>query len=261
MSTLNDDNFESILSGDKPVPPELADDAALERRLATHRALKDRLHKAFDDVAPDAAFAERLRQELASADPAKPASQDRRRVRREVRFRMWPLVAAAAVVVLVAIPLGVLLLGPEEVMAARKEFARLHALHETGDAALFHDEDPARMAAHLKKELSYDATVRSLAPGETVRGCCVDRFRGRKVASYVLETPHGVVSIIVSSESPEQLQLRHRIERSGRTLWRCRHGNCRIAGIVCGERSYYAVGDVPPEVLTDLLLRVAPTVE
>ena len=50
MSTLNDGNFESIVGGEKPVPPELAGDTALDRRLAMHRALKDRLHKAFADV-------------------------------------------------------------------------------------------------------------------------------------------------------------------------------------------------------------------
>lgn len=262
MSTLNDDNFESILGGEVPAPPVGGGDAALERRLATHRAIRDRLHSAFADVTPDAAFVERLRQTLASAGPAeapRPASRDRlRRPRRKIRFRPWPLMAVAAAAVLVAIPLGVLWLSPGETMAAQKEFARLHALHKAGDATMFRDGDPARMAAYLKKELSYEATVENLRPDETVRGCCVDRFRGQKVASYILQTPQGVISVIVSSQSPEQLRLQHRTERAGRTLWLCRYGDCRIAGIVCNGLSYYAVGNVPPEVLIDLLLRIAP---
>ena len=259
MSHLSEEQLESILLGEMPEPPHVAACAACRRRLAERRALRDRLRVAFDGVRPEAALADRVRRQLADA-ARRHKGPDDAAARPPVRLRriVWPIVTLAAVLLVVAVPLGVLLLGPGEAIAAQEEFARLHRRHEAPGATLFTESDPSRLAAYLKRKLDFDPAVLRPGADDTFRGCCVDRFRGRPAAAYVLDTPGGMVSLVVMTATPEELKLRHSKDVDGRTVWFCAHKRCKMAGVRAGTLSYYVVGEVPHDALIDLLLRVVP---
>lgn len=261
MSRWNDDHFESILSGQTPAPPEGQSDQELLRRLETHRAIKDRLRRAFAGVKPDAALEARLRRRLAAADQRSaatvPAAGGSLWSRLRLRRSLAPVLAAAALIVAAAIPLSVLFL-QQPAQAAQKEFAAIHGKHQAGGKYLFRAADVAQLAAHLKAELPYEPGIPRVRPGDKVCGCCVDRFLGQPVGSYLLETPQGLVSLIVAQAAPDTLDLSHKIERDGRIIYACGYAECRIAGVRSNGVSYYAVGKLPRETLIDLLMQVVP---
>jgi len=252
MNHLSDDMIESVLQGDMAEPPHVAQCLECRRRLAEARALRGRLKGAFASVGPNEAFAAQLRRQLAGAG-GKPRRGDPRTSRRVLRFRRvaWPVVLAAAAVLVIAFHLF-----PTGQVSAQAEFAAIHAMHESPDAQLFRDSDPARVVAHLAAKLGFTPASPPPVEGMSIRGSCVDRFCGHEAGSYVLDTPHGVISVMVTTDDPESLKLGHRMQRGERVLWACAYKNCRIVGAKVGDLSYYVVGEAPQEFLLDLLLRI-----
>ena len=261
MNHGNEDNFEAMLRGEAATPAEGTLDRDLARRLETHRAIRSRLQRAFAGVRPDAGLEVRLRRRLADAESRSAAPRTARETfwgrLRVGRPRLVPALAVAALIVAAAIPLSVLFL-QQSVQAAQEEFATIHERHQPGGERLFVAADVAEMAAHLRAELPYEAGVPRVRPGDKVSGCCVDRFRGEPAGSYILDTPQGRVSFIVSQAAPETLNLRHQTDRGGRTVFSCGYGDCRMAGVRANGVSYYVVGKMPREALIDLLMQVVP---
>lgn len=258
MKRVTDEMFEAMVEGGAAVPADLSGED--RRRLAEARAVRERLRAAFGGVRPGPELASRLRERLSvDARASAPAEAEEAVAGLRLRFprAVWPILAAAAAVLVAAVSLSILL-SPGDAIAAQQELALLHASHESPNAELFHDPDPAVMADHLKDRVGFEATVPPLAAGESVRGCCVSRFRREWVASYVLETEQGMVSIVVARVSPDALHFRHRLEREGRTVWACGFEECSMAGLPVGELFYYAIGEAPRDFLIDLLFRIVP---
>jgi hypothetical protein len=166
-----------------------------------------------------------------------------------LRHYAWPL-AAAAVVLAVGIPVAIFLTQPSPAQAAQQELLSIHQ-HNLSDGHGFYSEDePNKLAQYFREQLGFVPAMPKLNQGMAIRGCCVAHFRGKIVGSYVVDTPHGVVSIIVVTDTPASIGL---ARREGQTVWEGNLGMCNMAAVREGDYTYTAVGEAPQASLTQLL--------
>lgn len=238
---VDDGHFERTGRGSRPESDELTGQAC---------AVRSRLRSAFQRVGANEALTERIHRQLAAA-----STRDRpqpHRTRRIV-WRLMPL-AAAAVVVIVATAFLANLGQPR---SAQAELASIHETNVRAEAsdALHHKDDPVKLAAFLEDKLG---TPAALPKGDDVDfcGCCTVSFRGESVASYMLSVDGEQVSIVIAGVDPDKLSFGRKFSRYGRTFWACRSGPCDMVGTILGDYTYFAVGNVGHEKLTNILTRL-----
>ena len=94
--------------------------------------------------------------------------------------------------------------------------------------------------------------------GMSLRGCCIRHFRGQIAGSYVVDTPDGLISIIVVTDPPDSFGAGGRFERDGYVFWKSSFAMCDMVTVRLGDYSYCAVGETSHEYLTELLTRLLP---
>jgi hypothetical protein len=257
MTHLTDEQIEDVLAGRLAEPPHVAACGDCGRRVAEARALAARVRSSLASVRPSELLADRIRRSLKDARPVAAAAGRARplRIHHRLTRPMWAaLTAAAAVLVVLAIPLTLYLTTPNPAEAAQQELARIHA----GNLAAHHDfvaeADPARLAEYLKTQLGFVPATPRLGQGMAMRGCCVAHFKGEAVGSYVVETPRGPLSIIVLSQTPEALGLTTSMEEGGATFWKGGFATNNMVAARYGQFTYCAVGEVPNDLLAQILL-------
>jgi len=255
MNHLTDEQFEDLLQGGATEPAHLAECRACRDRLAEHRAVRARLRSSFASVRADAALAERIRRSVGEPRPAAAPRSLRRpsRVHHLSRFAWAGLAAAAAVIVAAAIPAILYFTAPSMAVAAQAELVRIHEGNLAAHHEFYTDADPAKLADYLKTHLGFEPATPRLGQGMAMRGCCVAYFRGSAAGSYVVDTPRGPISIIVVPQTPESLGL-GRVPGDGRTCWAGAFATNHIVAVRLGDYSYCAVGEVPQDLLTAILL-------
>jgi hypothetical protein len=168
---------------------------------------------------------------------------------------MWAaLTAAAALILALAIPLTLYLTTPNPAQAAQEELARIHAGNLSAPHGFHADADPAHLAEYLKTQLGFEPATPRLGQGMAMRGCCVAHFKGEAVGSYVVETPRGPLSIIVLPQTPEALGMTQPMEAGGATFWRGGFAANNMVAARYGQYTYCAVGEVPTDLLAQILL-------
>jgi hypothetical protein len=254
MSHLTEEQFEEILQG-ASVPDHVNDCSQCRARLAEKRALAKRLHKAFASVQANSELANRIRAQIGGAPARDEKKGPRKTIFLAVHRRLISGLAAAAAILLVAIPMGLYVSTGSEAHAAHLELVQLHQNNLRSMDQLFVHNDPNALADHLEKETGHCPAMISADPDVTVCGCCTGQFRGRKVGSYVVETPAGRISIMVLPDSPESLGMtRDKAQQPAlRTMWHAACEDCNIAMVRIGDRSYCAVGEVPRKDLYKVL--------
>jgi len=246
MSHLTEEQFEDVVQGRTPAPAHVAECPACRDRVAEARAVRARLQASFASVHAGAGLADRLRR----ATVAEP--------RRTAKFLRLPrlawAMAAAAAILVVAIPTVLYLTTPSAAAAAQRELVRIH----TGNLSAQHDvltgADPAQVAAYLKAQLGFDLATPRLGQGMAMRGCCVAHFKGQAVGSYVVQTPRGPISVIVVPQAPKDLGLTETFEAGGRTFWGGAFADNCIVATRLGGFTYCAVGEPAHDVLCEILL-------
>jgi hypothetical protein len=167
--------------------------------------------------------------------------------------------AAAAVLALMAIPIT-LSLRPSSAMAAQAELVKIHEHNLAAGHEFYGDSDPAKLAEYFRQKLSFVPAMPELDQGMKLRGCCLARFRGEPVGSYVVDTPQGAISIIVTTGPSLSCCQPGEISSHGRTMTvsSCTCGHCNMASMRLNGYTYFALGDqtVPHDTLVDLLLRL-----
>jgi len=161
--------------------------------------------------------------------------------------------AAAAAILVVALPLALYFAGPPSAQAAQQELIAIHRLNLADGHGFFSEDEPAKLAAYLKDKLGFVPALPKLNQGIAIRGCCVTHFRGQIVGSYVVNTPRGLISIIVVRDRPDALGMKTRLDRAGRAIWTGAFATNSLAAARMGEFTYCAVGEVPVDSLVDLL--------
>jgi hypothetical protein len=138
--------------------------------------------------------------------------------------------------------------------AAQAELVRIH----TGNLAAHHpfytEADPAKLADYLKTQLGFEPAAPRVGQGMAIRGCCLAHFKGEHVGSYVVDTPRGPISIIVMPQAPEGLGMHEKLQAGGKTFWADSFARNSMVAVRIGNYTYCAVGEVPHDLLTQVLL-------
>jgi len=256
MSHLTEEQFEAILQGEVKAPDHIEACSECRALLAEKRALAERLRQTFTSVRASSDLAERLRANLAvSSDGAAATRYRSRTILRAAQRHLRATLAAAAAILLIAVPAALYLGTSSEAHAAHLELVELHQKNLSSMGQLFVHDDPRELAGHLEEETGHHPAMIAETSDMTVCGCCTRRFRGHKIGSYLVETPAGHVSIIVLPNSPESLGMTpDKTQRfAPRTIWHAACEGCNIAMVRIGDRSYCAVGEVTQEDLERVL--------
>ena len=84
-------------------------------------------------------------------------------------------------------------------------------------------------------------------------------FKGDIVGSYVVETPDGIISVVVVSDLPQDLGMNDGAETSGaHVYWKGHFAKCKIVSTRISNYTYCAVGDMPYNHLRTLLEKLLP---
>jgi len=249
MTHLTDEQFEGALAGSADTAEHLAACDACRARLESMRAMRSRMQAAFKTVSPPPALLAKIRSQTVEAKPV-----SSKRVLR--LMRVVPLAAAACALIV----LGIMVYNdPDEATAAQPELARIHNKHLAGPAGtetMYTSDDPKALAAFLKSKLGDAPVLADTGDSAKVTCCCVDRFRGRPVGSYILHTPDGIISVVLLTDPIESLKLSHTLRRDGRSYKACKSGNCNIVAAAKGKYTYCVVGQADHDVLLDVLVQI-----
>jgi len=249
MSHLSDEEFEDILQGIISQPEHLNNCKDCSGKLSEKQALGERLRLAFKEVESDEKLVEAIRKSIKGQKDAAP-----RRVRIGLHWRGWVTAAAAALIIIV--PMIFYLVTPTPATAAQAALVKIHEHNISGNHEFYSEADPAKLAAYFKNKLGFSPYMPEVAHGLALRGCCVRHFREQIVGSYVVDTPEGVMSIIVVMDKPETLGMGEKIEMGGHTIWKSSFAKCKMATIRLGDYSYCAVGEISHSYLIDLLSKL-----
>ncbi len=253
MSHLTDEQMEDILHGSLSESAHLVSCESCRFELAERRALSRRVRSAFACVSPDSRLAGDIRKRLIGESSPRPRRFFAYFSR--VRFRRFALPAAAAAVLVVTVFLGVNVMPPPSAMAEMVEIHN-HNISAEHSREFFSESSPVKLAEYFRSELGFSPSLPSPRRGLSLMGCCLRHFRGQIAGSYVVDTPSGVISIIVIAEDPEVLGIGSKFSYQGRVFWKGSFAKCDMVVVRLGAYSYCAVGEVSHEYLTELLSRL-----
>jgi hypothetical protein len=74
----------------------------------------------------------------------------------------------------------------------------------------------------------------------------------------VVDTPQGVMSVIVVTDEPHTLGMSSRFEYKEQTFYKSSFAKCDMVATRLGDFSYCAVGEISHEFLTELLVQLIP---
>jgi hypothetical protein len=257
MNHLTEEQFESIMQGQMAPADHLQECEICSNKLAEKKAIASRLRSSFSDIQASDQLAEQIKERLAvrvrpSASPPK--------VNRTMIFPYWRYWAATAAA-LIVIPLIVMLSTPSQAMAAKAELVKIHSHNLNPDHTFFSESDPGKLANYFKRNLGFNPLMPRSGQGLALRGCCVKHFRGKETGSYVVDTPDGVMSIIVVTETLDGLGMNEQFERKGYTFGKTTFADNNMVGARIGHYTYCAVGEISCEYLTNLLVQLLTDVE
>ena len=242
MTHLSDEQLEDVLAGSIEEPVHLAECAECRARLGQQREVQAAVRRSFGGLRADGALADRVRASL-SERPA-----------RVIRLRrIIPLAIAAVLTIAAGVTIWALRSDP-----LRAGLVDIHSEHLSEGHEFHTDADPEKLAAYMTERLGFTPSMPKLGEGMALRGCCFAHFRDRPVGSYVVDTPKGAISVIVVTETPETIGIKDTLEVGGRSYGVGSFARCRMATVRLGDYTYCAVGEVPAEMLADLLGRLTP---
>ena len=259
MNHLTEEQFESILQGQTHSSNHLQECEVCSNKLAEKKSIATRLHSAFSDVQANDALTEHIKKRLSVRvhRSVSPPMVNRMRLLPHSHWRYWAAVAA----VLIAIPFIVMLSAPSQAMAAKAELVKIHNHNLDPDHTFFSESDPGKLANYFKRSLGFNPLMPQAGQGLALRGCCVKHFRGKETGSYVVDTPDGVMSIIVLTETLDDLGMDEKFERSNYTFGKTTFADNNMVSVRIGHYTYCAVGEISGEYLTNLLVNLVTDTE
>lgn len=269
MNHLSDQQLEDVCQGWAQRPEHLGECRHCQNRLAQKQQIAEKLRSTFSSIKPPAGLAASIRAQIASAassasQPAQTDPQPERHVplppTLRIHNRFWPLMAAAAAILIVFIPLGIYLSVSPQATAAQQELAHIHHQNLDGPAGFYNDADPEKLAQYFKDKLGFSPAFPCTGNGMAIRGCCFAHFKDRIVGSYVVDTPKGVISVIVVTDTPQSIGMTRMSPSAshGENLWKGSFAHCKMITLTRDNLSYCAVAELPHKYLAELLGRLLP---
>ncbi|MCL5278352.1 MAG: hypothetical protein M1376_00400 [Planctomycetes bacterium] len=256
MSHLTEEQFEDLLQDAAHVPEHVNGCALCRARFDEKYAIVQRVRQASLSIQAPAVLADRIRAGVAAlSEPAATAPGRVRLIPLCVRRHLWSGLAAAAAIVVLAIPIGFYVSTGSSAKAAPVALAEIHHANLGSLGQLARNDDPGALCEYLEKRVGHSPILLGTGSGVNLCGCCVRQFQGRPVASYVVKRANTPISVIAVPQSPEALGLAPTEHKTAahRNVWQARHQCCNIAAVRIGRYSYCAVGQVAQEELTTLL--------
>ena len=264
MNHLTNEQLEDYLRGHDIDPEHLDQCKDCRDRLAEKRAIAAKLRLAFASVKADETLADRIRDQINQNSETAKFIQQTWTTR--LHHKLWPALTAAAAVFILFVPLSMYLSTPSTATAAQAQLAMIHQQNLGSHREFFSDTDPEKLAGYFKDKLGFVPAFPCTGQGMEIRGCCVAHFKGKIVGSYVVDTPKGVISIIVVTDTPKQLGMTHMPEKKGhdQSLWKSSYAQNNMVLVRLGDYSYCAIGEVSEisyKYLRDLLSRLLPNTQ
>ncbi len=256
MNHFSDEQFEDIMQGEDIDLTHLRQCRDCQNRLAEKQAVAARLRSAFSSVQPGQNLAKKIRSRI-NATAEVTMTFQRTWLNRRSR-QLWPVLAAAAAILIVLVPLSLYFGAPSAANAAQAELVKIHEHNLSPDHEFYGEAEPEKLAEYFKSKLGFDLRLPEPGHGMALRGCCVRHFRGQVVGSYVVDTPEGVMSVVVVTDKPESLGITGKFKKGPHTYWKSSFAKCDMVSVRIGDYSYCAVGEISHEYLTELLSRLLP---
>ena len=251
MSHLTQEQFEEILQGGGRVPEHVDQCPECRARLEEKRALAQRVRGAFSAIQPGPDLVNRIRADVAAGQGASTVRAWPQIIPLRFHRHVWSALAAAAAVLIVALSITFYIDTGSQIKAAQNELVGIHQANLSSLAQPATGHDPNELGAFVQNQMGR----RPVMPCTGACGCSVREFCGRQVPSYVIKGPNAPVSVIVVPQPPKALGMTPAKDEAvaKRSIWRAKCGNCNMASVRIGERSYCAVGQVTQEELTGVL--------
>ena len=256
MNHLNDEQFEDIMQGEDIDLTHMKQCEDCRNRLAEKQAIASRLRSAFSSTRAGADLAERIRHRINTTAEVTMTFQRTWLKRRSRQLR--PVLAAAAAILIVLVPLSLYFGLSPAASAAQAELVKIHEHNLSQDHEFYSEAEPEKLAEYFKSKLGFNLRLPEPGHGMALRGCCVRHFRGQVVGSYVVDTPEGVMSVVVVTDKPESLGITAKFKKGQHTYWKSSFAKCDMVSVRIGDYSYCAVGEISHEYLTELLSRLLP---
>jgi hypothetical protein len=184
--------------------------------------------------------------------------------KRVLPFRLpaWSAWVGLAAILILAVSLFFRFGDPSFPARAQTALVQIHQANLDPDSQLFQDRDPEKLSSYLISKLGFVPRFPKTTPTIIIRGCGVRKFYKKMVASYILDTPAGEVSIIVISQHPSSLGLKEPLGRIGDdtgTCWIKSLGKVNLAAVRRNNFSYFALGSLSQEKLIETLMAAYPS--
>ena len=258
MNHLTGEQFEEVMQGKEVGRMHLKQCIECRSQLAEKQVLASRLRLAFAKIKPEKALAKRIRRKLNISSTCAEHTGERHLLNVLFQRRRWLSLASAAAVLIIASPIVFFLAKPSTAIAAKAELVRIHKDNLSAKHGFHNQADPQKIAEYFKNKLGVSPIIPRAKQGQSLRGCCLCRFKGQIVGSYVVQTPKGVMSIVVITDQPQSLGMDRKIRRGERVFWAGSFAGCKLVAVRIGQYSYCAVGEVPDTHLTEVLIQLVP---
>jgi hypothetical protein len=264
MNHLTNEQLEDIMQGQDIDLTHLKDCHECQARLEEKRTIAERLRSAFMSVKADEVLADRIRNQIKqNSEITETAKSIKPTWTIHLNRKLWPALATAAAIFIVLIPLSMYVLTPATATAAQAELAMIHQQNLGSHREFYNNADPEKLAEYFKDKLGFVPAFPCTGQGMAIRGCCIAHFKGQIVGSYVVDTPKGIISIIVVTDTPRQLGMSSMPPNAGydQSLWKSSYAQCNMVTVRIGDYSYCAIGEISKishEYLKDLLSRLLP---
>ena len=267
MNHLTNEQLEDIMQGHDIDLTHLNQCQDCRDRLAEKQAIAARLHSAFASVKADAGLADRIRCQInQSSETAETVKSIQHTWSTRLHHKLWPALAAAAAIFVVFIPLSFYVLTPSAAKAARAELVMIHQQNLSPHREFYNNTDPEKLTEYFKDKLGFVPAFPCTGQGMEIRGCCIAHFKGQIVGSYVVDTPRGIISIIIVTDTPKQMGMTRMPKKKGyeQSLWKSSYAQCNMVTVRLNGNSYCAIGEISKishKYLKDLLSRLLPNTQ
>ncbi len=267
MNHLTNEQFEDIMQGNDIDLTHLNQCQDCQDKLAEKQAIAARLHSAFMSVKADEGLADQILSQInQNSKTAETAKSIQHTWTTRLHHKLWPALAAAAAIFVVLVPLSMYVLTPSTAKAAQAELVMIHQQNLGPHREFYNDTDPEKMAEYFKDKLGFTPAFPCTGQGMAIQGCCIAHFKGQIVGSYVVDTPRGVISVIVVTDTPKQMGMTRMSEKTGykQSLWKSSYAHCNMVTVRLDDYSYCAIGEISKishKYLKNLLNRLLPNTQ
>ncbi len=264
MNHLTNEQFEDIMQGSDIDLTHLNQCRDCRDRLTEKRLIAIKLRSAFMSVKADEGLADRIRNQInQNSENTKIAKSIQLTWATYLHHKLGPALATAAAVLVVLVPLSLYVLTPSTAIAAQAELVMIHQQNLGPHREFYNDTDPEKMAEYFKDKLGFTPAFPCTGQGMEIRGCCLAHFKGQIVGSYIVDTPRGIISVIVVTDTPKEMGMTYMAGEKGyeQSLWKSSYAQCNMVTVRLGDYSYCAIGEISKishKYLKDLLNRLLP---